>query len=86
MVKVTVWRRRKELTLDVKVGELVEDEQPVAAAAKGESAPAAPSDTVKALGLSLANLTPELRERFGLSDDRGRCRHHRHRQCRPRRG
>ena len=68
VVKVTVWRRRKELTLDVKVGELVEDEQPVAAAAKGESAPAAPSDTVKALGLSLANLTPELRERFGLSD------------------
>lgn len=65
VVKVTIWRKRKELTLDVKVGELKEQQQAAAAKNKTESAPV---KTVQALGLSLANLTPELRERYGLSD------------------
>ncbi len=67
-VKVTVWRKRKEVTLDVKVGELQEDNQQAAASPK-EKPPAPPVDVVKALGLSLANLTPELRDRYGLADD-----------------
>jgi serine protease Do len=67
-VKVMVWRKRAEVDLDVKVGELKEDEQ-VAATSPKPDKPAAPIDTVKALGLSLANLTPELRQRYGLADD-----------------
>ncbi len=68
VAKVTVWRKRKEVTLEVKVGELKEDEQQASAPAQ-DKPPAAPVETVKALGLSLANLTPELRERYGLADD-----------------
>jgi serine protease Do len=68
VVKIVVWRKRKEETLDVKVGELDENEQPTPAAATKE-APPEPVDTVKALGLSLANLTPELRERFALPEE-----------------
>jgi serine protease Do len=67
-VKVMVWRKRAEVDLDVKVGELKEDEQ-VASDSPKPDKPAAPIDTVKALGLSLANLTPELRQRYGLGDD-----------------
>jgi len=67
-VKVTVWRKRKEVDLDVKVGELKENDQTASAPAKPD-APAAPIDTVKALGLSLANLTPTLRERYGLANN-----------------
>jgi serine protease Do len=67
-VKVMVWRKRNEVDLDVKVGELKEDTQ-VASASPKQEKPQAPINTVKTLGLSLANLTPELRERFGLADD-----------------
>jgi serine protease Do len=66
-VKVMVWRKRNEVDLDVKVGELKEDTQVASASPKQEKSQAA-INTVKALGLSLANLTPELRERFGLAD------------------
>jgi len=67
-VKVKVWRKRKEHVLDVKVGELNEDDQQAAASPK-QQPPAPVVGAVKALGLSLANLTPELRERFSLSED-----------------
>jgi len=68
-VKVTVWRKRKEHTFDVKVGELKEDQQQAALTPNKQTPPAEPPGTVKTLGLSLANLTPELRERFSLSED-----------------
>jgi serine protease Do len=68
VAKVTVWRKRKEVTLDVKVGELKEEVQTASAPDKDKPAPP-PIETVKVLGLSLADLTPELRERFGLADD-----------------
>jgi serine protease Do len=67
-VKVKVWRKRKEHVFDVKVGELNEDDQQAAASPK-QTPPAPVPGAVKALGLSLANLTPELRERFSLSED-----------------
>src|SRR6266851_2434903 len=67
-VKVKVWRKRKEHLLDVKVGELNEDDQQAAASPK-QQPPAPVAGAVKALGLSLANITPELRERFSLSED-----------------
>ena len=67
VVKVTVWRKHKELTLDVKVGELKDNVEQASATAK---APPPPSGTnVKSLGLSVADLTPELRERYQLADD-----------------
>jgi serine protease Do len=66
VVKVVVWRKRQAVTLDVKVGELKET-QPAAAAAK--AAPAAPpTGGVKVLGLTVANLTPDLRQHFQLAD------------------
>jgi serine protease Do len=68
VAKATVWRKRKEVSLDVKVGELKEDVQQASAPAKEKPA-APPTETVKALGLSLADLTPELRDRYGLADD-----------------
>ncbi|MGH7001522.1 MAG: DegQ family serine endoprotease, partial [Stellaceae bacterium] len=66
-VKVTVWRKHKELTLDVKVGELKDKVEQASATAKQPVPPA--GTTVKPLGLSVADLTPELRERFQLAND-----------------
>jgi serine protease Do len=68
-VKVTVWRKRKEHTLEVKVGELKDEDQQAALTPSKQQPPAEPPGTVKTLGLSLANLTPELRERFSLAED-----------------
>jgi serine protease Do len=68
-VKVTVWRKRKEHTFDVKVGELKEEEQQAALTPSKQPTPSEPPGTVKTLGLSIANLTPELKERFSLAED-----------------
>jgi len=65
-VKVTVWRKRKEETVDVKVG-LLDENEPQQASAPG--GPADPPVTVKALGLSLSTITPDLRTKFSLADD-----------------
>jgi serine protease Do len=67
-VKVMVWRKRNQVDLDVKVGELKEEPQ-VASVSPKQEKQQAPVSSVKALGLSLANVTPELRQRFGLADD-----------------
>ena len=67
-VKVTVWRKRKEVSLNVKVGELKEDEQQAALPAK-EQKPDTATGGVQVLGLSLSNLTPDLRERYALAED-----------------
>ena len=68
VVKVTVWRKRKEVSLDVKVGELKEEPQQASLPAKDKPG-ATPAEVVKALGLSLANLTPDLRDRYGIAAD-----------------
>jgi len=67
-VKVTVWRKRKEVKLDVTVGELKEEQQQAALPPK-QQAPGKTENSVSVLGLSLSNLSPELRERFGLAED-----------------
>jgi serine protease Do len=64
-VKVDVWRARKSVTLNVKVGELKEN-VPVAAAAKEAPAPT-PAGT-KILGLTVADITPELRSHFSIAE------------------
>ena len=67
---MTVWRKRKEESVDVKVGELDESDQ-VASADTGKPGATTPDDTpsVKTLGLSLSTITPDLRTKFSLSDD-----------------
>src|SRR5213078_3042341 len=68
-VPVTVWRKRKETPLHVKVGKLDETEQ-VAAKETPKKAPAKDdAPTVSALGLTLANISPEMKEKFSLADD-----------------
>jgi serine protease Do len=67
-VKVTVWRKKKEQSVDVKVGELQETEQ-VAAKPPDAGQPQAPGATVKALGLSLSSATAEVKQKFSLADE-----------------
>jgi serine protease Do len=70
-VPVTVWRKRKETTLQVKVAKLDETE-PVAAKEPAKDKPSkADSSTVTTLGLTLSNITPELKEKFSLTDEKG---------------
>jgi serine protease Do len=69
-VNVTVWRKRKEHTFEVKVGELDENEQQAALTPGQPDKPGgAAAPTVKALGLSLAQSSPELKQKFSLSDE-----------------
>jgi serine protease Do len=64
-VKVVVWRAKKMVTLDVKVGELKETVQP---ATVTKEAPPPPHTGTKILGLTVSDLTPDLRSRFSISD------------------
>ena len=68
-VPLVVWRKGKEVTVPVKVGELEEAEQ-VAAVPNdtGRNAPGPATPTVDTLGMSLAPLSQELRERFEIND------------------
>lgn len=63
-VEVVVWRKGERKTIDVQLGEL-DDEQ----VASLESGPEGSSGEAGALGLNLASITPELRERFELDED-----------------
>jgi serine protease Do len=69
-VPVTVWRDGKEVSLDVQVGELPEDQQAAAAADKPADKPA-PTATVElsGIGVQLSPITPEARDKFQLSQD-----------------
>jgi serine protease Do len=70
-VPVTVWRKRQQVVLQIKVGKLDETEQ-VAAQDTSKNKPVKPDgNTVTTLGLTLANITPELKEKFSLSDEKG---------------
>jgi len=70
-VPVTVWRKRQPKTLQVTVGKLDETEQ-VAAKEPVKSLPSkSDSGTLTTLGLTLANITPDLKEKFSLSDEKG---------------
>ena len=65
-VDVVVWRKGKEVTLQVEL-ELVEEE--MAAVALGEAPVKRETDLVEPLGLKLAQLTPELRTQYELGKD-----------------
>ncbi len=64
-VPVVVWRDGAERSITVTLGELPTDEQLAAATPGAEPRPA----EVTGLGLSVAGITPELRERFGLKPE-----------------
>jgi serine protease Do len=67
-VKVEVWRKGKTQTVDVKLGELEENEQQAAAPRPGSRGQTGPGGTVETLGMALTALTPELRERFEVAE------------------
>jgi len=62
-----VWRKGEEITLQVELGEL--DEEEMAAVALGKEPVEEQSSLVESLGLKLAQLTPELRTQFELGED-----------------
>ncbi len=66
-VKVVVWRKRELKTLEIKVGELKDTEVQTAEADK-KAPPPPPEGATQVLGLSVANLTPDLRQRFSIAD------------------
>ena len=68
-VKVMVWRKRKEHDLRRQGRRAQRGRSAGGGIAQAEPPPPPVAGAVKALGLSLANLTPELRERFSLADD-----------------
>ncbi|MFN0042954.1 MAG: Do family serine endopeptidase [Alphaproteobacteria bacterium] len=65
---VMLWRKGKEQTVTVEVAELVEAEQAASAPATGDGKGGTSSGegTIAELGLVLAPLTPESRERFAI--------------------
>ena len=66
-VPVTVWRDGHQITLTAKVGELPDDAK-LASAAPDKPAPARPTE-LAGLGITLAPITPEARDRFQLGQD-----------------
>jgi serine protease Do len=70
-VPVTVWRKRREETLQVAVGRLDETEQAALGDAPKDKPAKSESSTVTALGLTLSNITAELKDKFSLKDDKG---------------
>lgn len=67
-VDVVIWRDGKRQTLQVMVGEL-EDEPTEQAKAPEKPQPNLGGTPVPVLGLSVAGLTPQLREKFGIDEE-----------------
>jgi serine protease Do len=67
-VSVLVWRDSKEVTIEVTVGELEEDQTKVASRG-GDRGKDEGEHKVKDLGLTLSTATKRLRERFNLDDE-----------------
>src|SRR6185437_8478937 len=61
-VPVTVWRKRQQTTLQVTVGKLDETEQVAAKETPKEKSSKPDAPTVTMLGLTLSNVTPELKD------------------------
>ncbi len=70
-VPVVVWRDGKELTLQVTVGELPDDVKTASAstASTGKSPPATNPVELAGLGLTIAPITDETRDRFQMSSE-----------------
>ena len=70
-VPVTVWRKRRQETVQIALGKLDESEQVALKTTSDDKSSKPESPTVTALGLTLSNITPELKDKFSLKDDRG---------------
>ncbi len=69
-VGVTVWRKRQEKTIEVKLGRLDESDQQLASAQPApKTSDLGRTGTVKTLGLTLSGITPELKDKFSLAED-----------------
>jgi serine protease Do len=68
-VPVTVWRKRAQADVKVKIGQLQETETVSADTGDKTPAPKPEPDKVTALGMTLSDVTPELKEKFSLADD-----------------
>jgi serine protease Do len=68
IVPVTVWRKKAQTDLKVTVGRLQEVETASADASDKKPEPKPDTNTVKALGMTLSDVTPELRTKFSLAD------------------
>ncbi len=70
-VDVAVWRDGKERNLQVMVGELEEEIEPEAKAEapSQDKKPVSGQKAIAALGLTVAAMSPELRDRFELSEE-----------------
>ena len=68
-VPVTIWRKRQENTVQVKVGRLEESDQVASTKEPGKKGPQEESGVVKTLGLTLSKVTPDLKEKFSLAED-----------------
>jgi serine protease Do len=69
-VPVTIWRKREEATVQVKIGKLEESDQQLASTQEQpKSGGRDESGVVKTLGLTLSTVTPELKEKYSLGDD-----------------
>jgi serine protease Do len=69
-VALTLWRKRQDETVEVKIGRL--DEGALQPASVQEVAPKAASGDkgfVKTLGLTLSGITPDLKDKFSLAED-----------------
>jgi len=70
VVPVTVWRKREETSVQVKIGRLEEgDQQQASTRETPKSGGKSLTGVVKTLGLTLSSITPELKEKYSLSDD-----------------
>jgi serine protease Do len=68
-VPITVWRKGKEVQLQVKVGELEETEQVAAVPRGNRQSPSGPAaSAVETLGMALSPITPELRSQFEIGE------------------
>jgi serine protease Do len=70
-VPVTIWRKRKQETVRVAVGRLDETEQVAAKETPKSKSPKNDPPTVTALGLTLSNVTQDLKDQYSLKDDKG---------------
>jgi serine protease Do len=68
-VPVQVWRDGKIVSLSVRVGELLENEQQASASPAPKETPQRGNSRVDALGLALAAITPELRQKFDIDEN-----------------
>ncbi|MBI5165246.1 MAG: DegQ family serine endoprotease [Magnetospirillum sp.] len=67
--EVVVWRDGRRHSVEVVIGELEDDQPEVPVKGAEKPSPQSVGQAVPGTGMSVANLTPQLRERFGIDGD-----------------